>query len=200
MDKKFKEERQKALQDIHDAMMQKLEVLAKEGAKFQNADQMSMPEIIELQEKFRWVPATLMAAMDLKQEKPLRDVFARVSKRYQATKPRKPIQSIAADFKAAQSTDGRASAFEDMRKILKIAARDFEMTYDPLTRDQAKWWLKKHPIGDQYIRIAHKENQRHFMQQALTGLHQTLDALEKGILPPPPKPPQPGKKPRPPGA
>lgn len=194
MNNKFKEDRQKALQEIHDAMMHKLEVLAREASKSKGGDKMTMPEILEQQEKFRWVPAALMVSLDLKQEKPLKDIFARVSKRYQTTKPRKPIQSIAADFKAAQSTEGRASAFEDMRKILKIAARDFEQTYAPLTQDQAKWWLKKHPIGDKYIRIAHKENQRHFMQQTLASLHQTLDALEKGTLRLPKKPQPPGPK------
>ena len=56
MDKKFKEDRKQALADIHDALLQKMEVLAKEGARFSKADDMSMPEIIELEQKFRWLP------------------------------------------------------------------------------------------------------------------------------------------------
>ncbi len=195
MDKMFKEARQKALNDIHDALMQKMEALAKEGAKFSKTDHLSMPEIIEIEQKFRWLPAAVMVTAELKQEKPLKDVFARVSKRYQQTRPRKPINAVASDFTRAAGLDGRASAFADVRKALQIAARDFDISYDPLTRDQAQWWLKKHPIGDQYIRIAHKENQRHFMKQALTALEDTLDLLEAGNLPQnpqKPKPPKPG--------
>lgn len=195
MDKKFQEDRRQALTDIHDALLQKMEALAKEGAKFSKTDDMSMPEIVELEQKFRWLPTAIMVAAELKQEKPLKDVFSRVSKRYQQSRPRKPINAVASDFTRAAGLDGRASAFADVRKALHIAARDFDISYDPLTRDQAKWWLKKHPIGDQYIRIAHKENQRHYMKQALTALEDTLDLLEKGKLPTvskKPKPPKPG--------
>ena len=195
MDKKFQEDRKQALTDIHDALLQKMEALAKEGAKFSKTDDMSMPEIVELEQKFRWLPTAIMVAAELKQEKPLKDVFSRVSKRYQQSRPRKPINAVASDFTRAAGLDGRASAFADVRKALHIAARDFDISYDPLTRDQAKWWLKKHPIGDQYIRIAHKENQRHYMKQALTALEDTLDLLEKGKLPTAskkPKPPKPG--------
>lgn len=195
MDQKFKDDRKQALTDIHDALLQKMEALAKEGTKFSKTDDMSMPEIIELEQKFRWLPTAIMVAAELKQEKPLKEVFSRVSKRYQESRPRKPINAVASDFTRAAGLDGRASAFADVRKALQIAARDFDISYDPLTRDQAKWWLAKHPIGDQYIRLAHKENQRHYMKQALTALEDTLDLLEKGQLPPAPqkpKPPKPG--------
>lgn len=193
MDKKFHEDRKQALSDIHDALLQKMEVLAKEGAQFSKTDDMSMPEIIELEQKFRWLPAAIMVAADLKQEKPLKEIFSRVSKRYQQSRPRKPVNAVASDFTRAAGLDGRASAFADVRKALQIAARDFDISYDPLTRDQAKWWLKKHPIGDQYIRIAHKENQRHYMKQALTALEDTLDLLEKSIPPQSPQKPEPPK-------
>jgi len=195
VDKTFKEERQKALNDIHAALMQKMEALAREGVKFSREEDLSMPEIIEIEQKFRWLPAAIMVTAELKQGKPLKEVFARVSKRYQHTRPRKPVNAVASDFTRVAGLDGRASAFADVRKALQIAARDFDIGYDPLTRDQAQWWLKKHPIGDQHIRIAHKENQRHYMKQALTALEETLDLLEAGNLPQSaqkPKPPKPG--------
>lgn len=196
MDKKFKEDRQKALGEIYDVLLQKMEDLAREGVVFSKAENLSMPEIIEVEQKFRWLPAVLMVAADLKEDKPLKDVFARVSKRYQQTRPRKPINTVASDFTRAAGLDGRASAFADVRKALQIAARDFDISYEPLSRDQAQWWLKKHPIGDQYIRVAHKENQRHYMKQALTALEDTLTLLESGKLKLPPKPAKP-KPPKP---
>lgn len=196
MDKKFKEDRQKALGEIYDVLLQKMEDLAREGVVFSKAENLSMPEIIEVEQKFRWLPAALMVAADLKEDKPLKDVFARVSKRYQQTRPRKPINTVASDFTRAAGLDGRASAFADVRKALQIAARDFDISYEPLGRDQAQWWLKKHPIGDQYIRVAHKENQRHYMKQALTALEDTLTLLESGKLKLPPKPAKP-KPPKP---
>lgn len=196
MDKKFKEDRQKALGEIYDVLLQKMEDLAREGVVFSKAENLSMPEIIEVEQKFRWLPAALMVAADLKEDKPLKDVFARVSKRYQQTRPRKPINTVASDFTRAAGLDGRASAFADVRKALQIAARDFDISYEPLSRDQAQWWLKKHPIGDQYIRVAHKENQRHYMKQALTALEDTLTLLESGKLKLPPKPAKP-KPPKP---
>jgi len=195
MDKKFKEDRKKALGEIYDSLLSKMDDLATEGAAFSKADHLSMPEIIEMEQKCRWLPAAIMVAADLKEDKPLKDVFARVSKRYRPSRPRKPVNAVASDFTRVAGLDGRASAFADVRKALQIAARDFDIGYEPLSRDQAQWWLKKHPIGDQYIRVAHKENQRHYMKQALTALEDTLTLLENGNLPPKPakpKPPQPG--------
>jgi|GEM_PF-1354744 hypothetical protein len=195
-DKKFKADREKALDEIYRTLLRKMDELARQSAAFSKAENLSMPEIIEMEQKFRWLPAAIMVAADLKEEKPLKDVFARVSKRYQQKHPRGPVNAVATDFTRAAGLDGRASAFADVRKALHIAARDFDISYEPLSRDQVQWWLKKHPIGDQYIRIAHKENQRHYMKQALTALEDTLTLLEKGHLPPappamtPPKPPK----------
>jgi len=176
---KFKQERHKALQDIRDAMMIKMEALAKEGAKFTQADHLSMPEIIEVQEKFRWVPTTIGIAMELQQEKPLKEIFSRVSKRYETRRPPQSTQqALPADLAPITGKNGRDTAFAEVRRALDIAERDFDVSYPRLTRDQVQWWLKKHPIGEDSIRLAHKENQRHYMKAALTELRGTLDTLE----------------------
>lgn len=178
-DNTFKQERHKTLQAIRDAMMVKMEALAKEGAKFTQADNLTMPEIIEVQEKFRWVPTTIGLAMELQQEKPLKEIFSRVSKRYESRRPPQATQQqLPADLAPVKGLNGRDTAFAEVRRALDIAERDFDMTYPRLTRDQVQWWLKKHPIGEESIRLAHKENQRHYMKAALTEVRGTLDKLE----------------------
>lgn len=191
--KTFDAERKAAFSQIQTAFTRKMEELAKEGGKYTDQSKMSLPEIVEVQEKFRWTPAVLAAAIDLKADKPLKDIFARVSKRYQppAGFPRKPAPNgPAEDMQRPAAHSGRDSAFADIRKMLEVAERDFDLTYQPLGRDQAEYFLKKHPIGDQHIRFAHKENQRHFMKESIKDVRALLDRLQN----PPaaaPEPPQP---------
>jgi hypothetical protein len=191
--KTFAAERKTAFADIQAAFTRKMEDLAKEGVKYSDQSKMSLPEIVEVQEKYRWTPAVLAAAIDLKADKPLKDIFARVSKRYQPTAgfPRRPAPNgPAEDMQRPAGMSGRDSAFADIRKMLEVAERDFDLTYQPLSRDHAEYFLKKHPIGDQHIRFAHKENQRHFMKESIKEARALLDTLQN----PPsanPKPPQP---------
>lgn len=188
----FDAERKAAFADIQAAFTQKMNVLAQEGVKYTDQSKMSLPDIIEVQEKYRWTPAVLSAAIDLRAGKPLKDIFARVSKRYQppAGFPRRPAPNgPAEDFQRPQGQSGRDSAFADIRKMLDVAERDFDETYQPLSREQAQYFLKKHPIGDQHIRFAHKENQRHFMKESIREARALLDNLQN----PPaaaPRPPQ----------
>jgi len=194
MDKKtFEADRRAAFAEIQAAFTAKMHELAKEGAKYSDSSKMILPEILEVQEKFRWTPTVLAAAVDLKAGKPLKDIFARVSKRYQppAGFPRRPAQDgLAEDMQRPVGQSGRDSAFADIRKMLEVAERDFDQTYQPLNRDQAQYFLKKHPIGEEHIRFAHKENQRHFMKESIREARALLDALQN---PPPVQP----KSPRP---
>lgn len=198
--KTFDAERRAALAEIQAAFTKKMEDLAKEGTKYTDQSKMSLPEIIEVQEKFRWTPAVLSAAIDLQNGRPLKDIFARVSKRYQppAGFPRRGVprgsaadqQLPAEDMQRPQGQSGRDSAFADIRKMLDVAERDFDATYQPLSRDQAQYFLKKHPIGDEHIRFAHKENQRHFMKESIREARALLDNLQNppSAMPKPPSP------------
>jgi len=201
MDKKtFEADRRAAFAEIQAAFTAKMHELAKEGAKYSDSSKMILPEILEVQEKFRWTPTVLAAAVDLKAGKPLKDIFARVSKRYQppAGFPRRPAprgsaadqQRLTEDMERPAGQSGRDSAFADIRKMLEVAERDFDQTYQPLNRDQAQYFLKKHPIGEEHIRFAHKENQRHFMKESIREARALLDTLQN---PPsiPPKSPRP---------
>lgn len=193
MDATFKSARKAALAEIQATFMQKMETLAKEGAQYSDNSKLSLPEIIEVQEKFRWTPAVLAAAVDLQADKPLKDIFARVSKRYEppAGFPRRPAAGgPAEDLQRPAGQSGRDSAFADIRKMLEIAERDFDLTYKPIGREDVKYFLAKHPIGEENIRFAHKENQRHFMKQYIAEARGMLDRLQN---PPPaaPKPPAP---------
>ncbi|MFN7113682.1 MAG: hypothetical protein ACK4PK_04905 [Alphaproteobacteria bacterium] len=186
--KTFEAERKAAFAEIQAAFTKQMDALAKEGVKYTDQSKMSLPEIVEVQEKYRWTPAVLAAAIDLKSGKPLKDIFARVSKRYQPRPgfPRKPgAPPPTEDMQRPAAQSGRDSAFADIRKMLDIAERDFDLTYRPLSRDQAQYFLKKHPIGDESIRFAHKENQRHFMKESIQDVRARLDALQS---PPPPAP------------
>lgn len=180
MDAKFKAERKAALAEIQAAFMQKMDVLAKEGIKYADNSKLSLPEMLEAQEKFRWTPAVLAAAIDLQADKPLKEIFARVSKRYEppAGFPRKSPASLAEDLQQTAGQSGRDSAFADIRRMLDIAERDFDMTYRALSRDEVQYFLKKHPIGEEHIRFAHKENQRHFMKESIREVRAVLDVLQ----------------------
>lgn len=182
MDKKiFEADRKAAFAEIQAAFTAKMHELAKEGAKYSDSSKMILPEILEVQEKFRWTPAVLAAAVDLSAGKPLKDIFARVSKRYQppAGFPRRPAPNgPTEDMQRPAGQSGRDSAFADIRKMLDVAERDFDQTYQPLSRDQVQYFLRKHPIGEENIRFAHKENQRHFMKESIREARALLDTLQ----------------------
>ena len=43
-----------------------------------------------------------------------------------------------------------------------------------LTRESLDYWRKKHPIDDQNLEIAYRENQRHFMTESLKEIRQLV--------------------------
>lgn len=186
----FHSERKAAFDEIQQAFTKQMDVLAQDGVKYADSTKMILPEILEVQEKFRWTPTVLSMAIDLKNDKPLRDIFARVSARYQGGTPRHPAQGLAADLQSTAGQGGRDSAFADIRRALDIAERDFDLTYKPLNREQVQYYLKKHPIGEENIKFAHKENQRHFMKQEIAKVRDILDTLQnppRSPLSPPPR-------------
>ncbi|TAL34795.1 MAG: hypothetical protein EPN97_08000 [Alphaproteobacteria bacterium] len=194
MDRKFREEREKALEEIHKAMTQKIQdLVAWSRAFMQGKEQLTLPDHMRVQETFRWPAAVMFAASDLKEDKMLKEVFSRVSARYQAKDIRQVI-GLSEDLtrSPAAKTDGRLSAFEDVLKVLEVAERDFDLTYRPLTPDSLEFWKRRHPIDPQGLELAYRENQRHFMKESLKDMRETLVALrDKAPKPAAPKPPKP---------
>ncbi len=195
MDKKFKADRDRALDEIQKAVSTRVTELAKWSQTLTgNNKQLLLPEYVELLETFTWPTAVSSAAGDLKQGKSLKEIFARVSSRYQAKDPRQ-VLGLAEDTdrSPAAKLDGRAAAFEDILKVLTVAERDFDITYKPLSAETLKYWSKVHPIGDQNLEFAWKENQRMFMKQSIGELRELVEALRDGkpapaARPTPPKP------------
>ena len=193
-DRKFREDRDKALKEISEALTDKMKELALwSGGFMQGKSQLSLPDYMRVQETFRTAAAVIYAVGDLKEEKSLRDIFSRVSARYQAPDPRQVLGlSEDLDRSPAAKTDGRLSAFEDVLKVLDVAERDFDITYKPLTRDSIDYWRKQHPLDPQSLELAYRENQRHFMKESLKDLRGMLEDLKAGSpKSPAPKPPSP---------
>lgn len=191
LNRKYRKEREAAFDEIQKAFNRKMKELAAWSQEFvKGKTQMTLPEHMELQETFRWPAAVVWAASDLRDGKSLKEIFGRVSDRYQGRDPRQ-ILGIADDFtrSAAAKTDGRLSAFEDMLKVLEVAERDFDITYKPLSRDQIEYWQKKHPLDPASLEYACRENQRHFMKESLKEMRRILHDLQG-------QKPQPGAKPK----
>lgn len=196
-DRKFTREREAALDEIQAAMREKITEAAAWSHVFMRQNpQLLLPDYVKVQEVFRWPTALSVAAGDLKEEKSLKEVFSRVSARYQAPK-RQQVLGVADDLirSEAAKTNGRLSAFEDVLKVLDVAERDFDASYKPLTREQVKYWQKKHPLQPDVLEYAFRENQRHFMKEAISELREAVIALRDGKTPAPrakgAKPPQP---------
>ncbi|MEZ0262118.1 MAG: hypothetical protein ACAH80_14010 [Alphaproteobacteria bacterium] len=177
MDRKFREERNNALEEIQKALTEKMREKALWSQEFVKGKEspMSLPDYMQLQETFRAPAFAIYAVTDLKDDKSLKEVFSRVSGRYQAKDPRQ-VLGVASDLVRSPEakTDGRLSAFEDVLKVLEVAERDFDATYKPLTRESLDYWRKKHPIDDQNLEIAYRENQRHFMTESLKEIRQLV--------------------------
>lgn len=195
MDRKFREERTKALEEIQKALTDKIREKAFWSQEFvKGKDPLILPDYLQLQETFRTVAFASFAAGDLKEEKSLKEVFSRVSAKYQAKDPRQ-VLGVASDLirSPEAKTDGRLSAFEDVLKVLEVAERDFDTTYKPLTRDSLDYWRKKHPIPDESLEYAYRENQRHFMKESLKEVRDLIEGMRDGKPSPAaaPKPPKP---------
>lgn len=193
-DRKFREEREKALKEIQDAMVGKVKSLVGWSQSFMKGkDQLTLPDHMQVQETFRWPNAVFLAASDLRDDKSLKHVFSRVSARYQAPDPRQVV-GLSEDLGRSPEArmDGRLSAFEDVMKMLEVAERDFDMTYKPLSPDSLDYWRKRHPIDPQSLELAYRENQRHFMKESLQEMRKMLqDMKDSGVIPPALKPPSP---------
>lgn len=194
-DRKFREERQKALEEIHKAMTQKIQDLVAWSRDFMKGkEQLTLPDHMRVQETFRWPASVMFAAAELKDDKGLKEVFSRVSTRYQA-KDMRQIIGLSEDLtrSPAAKTDGRLSAFEDVLKVLEVAERDFDLTYRPLTAESMEFWRKRHPIDPQGLELAYRENQRHFMKESLKEIREMLEEMKNGGAPKPPasRPPTP---------
>ncbi len=196
MDKKFRQEREAALNEIQTAIGKKITELAiaNQTAMANRPEGLLLPEHVQTYETFRWPAAISFAAGDLKEEKSLKEIFSRVSARYEG-KDLKQILGVADDFtrSPAAKLDGRTSAFEDVLKVLDVAERDFDLTYKPLTRSMLDYWHKKHPIDDQHLEYAYRENQRYYMKESIKAMREFLTDLQAGkpapgVAPKPPKP------------
>ena len=182
MDRTFKADRDRALDDIQKAITTRVTELAKWSQTLTNSNkQLLLPEYVELLEAFTWPTAVSSAAGDLKNDKSLKEIFSRVSVRYQSHDPRQ-VLGLADDLNRSPQAkvDGRTAAFEDVLKMLTVAERDFDMTYKPLSAESLKYWSRVHPIGDQNLEFAWKENQRMFMKKSIGELRELVEALRDG--------------------
>ena len=196
MDKKFRPEREAASNEIQTALGKKITALAlaNQATMPNRPEGLLLPEHVQIFETFRWPGALSFAAGDLKEEKSLKEIFGRVSARYEG-KDLKQILGVADDFvrTPAAKLDGRTSAFEDVLKVLDVAERDFDLTYKPLDRNMLDYWRKKHPIDDQHLEYAYRENQRQYMKESIKAMREFLTDLQAGkpapgVAPKPPKP------------
>lgn len=188
-DGKFRDERERALDDIRKAVNGKIQELVNWARDFMKGkDQLTLPDHLKIQETFRWPAALLHAASQLKDDKPLKEIFSRVSPRYQADDLRQ-VLGLSDDLtrSPAAKTDGRLSAFEDVLKILDVAERDLDLHPRPLPRETMEFWLKRHPIGPHHLELAYRENQRHFTKESLQEMRRFIVDLKNK----PPKPPAP---------
>ena len=192
LNRKYRLEREAAFGEIEKAFNEKIKELALWSQTFtKGKTQLLLPEHMELQERFRWPSAVICAASDLKDgKKSLKEIFGRVSGRYEGRNPQQ-VLGIADDFtrSVASKTDGRLSAFEDIHKLLDVAERDFDATYKPLSWDQIEYWQKTHPLDPPTLEYAYRENQRHFMKESLKEMRELLNELQTGK-------PRPGAAPR----
>jgi hypothetical protein len=193
-DRKFREERDRALDEIHKAVEAKIhELVAWSRTFMQGKEQLTLPDHLQVMEAFRWPNAIFFAASDLKEDKSLKEVFSRVSARYQAADKRQ-VLGLSEDLtrSVAARTDGRLSAIEDMLKLLEVAERDFDLTYRPLNSESIEFWKKRHPIDPQGLELAYRENQRHFMKESLQQMREMIEGLKnkspKNGTPKPPSP------------
>ncbi len=171
----FTQERKKALQEIRDIAVHRIMTLAKSPLGL-NTPSLDLASFVEVQEAFKWPTVVSTIATELEQGKKLQEVFARVAK------------PQASDL-ASPRHNGRESAFADVLKALEIAERDFEKTYAPLSKEQLKYWKAKHPIEDQHLEYAWKENNRHHMKESIRTLRTDIEALQKKPSVPALKPP-----------
>jgi hypothetical protein len=186
---KFRKDRKNAFDEIREVFLARMDELAKLGATLGDSGKMIMPDYLRTEETFRWPGVVLLITGDLKEEKPLKDVFARVSPRYDAaTRPKLP--AIAGDLAPSAAKDGRNSAFDDVFRALAIAERDFEDTYKYLSKGQLDYWRQRHPLPDAQLQLAYKENQRFARQQVLTEVRRTLEDLQNRAPSAPPWKPQ----------
>lgn len=192
IERKFEQDRQKAFEDIQKALTEKITELAYWSSDFMKdkQDGLILPDYVKVSEVFHWPAALSGAASSFKEgKKDLKEIFSYVSGRYEGKNPQQII-GVADDFarSAEAKLDGRKSAFEDMRKVLDVAERDFDLTYKPLSKDSLDYWHKKHPIEHRHLEYAFRENQRHFMKESITEMRKFLDEVEAGTFQPKPKP------------
>jgi len=183
VDRKFRQERNAALDEIQKAIGEKIKELAiaSQPLTQNRPNGLLLPEHVQLSEMFRWPAAVGYAAGDLKEDKSLKQIFSRVSARYEGKDPNQ-ILGLAEDLTrtAGAKLDGRASAFEDVLKLLDVAERDFDLTYKPLSPSMIEYWKKKHPIDNSYLEYAHRENQRYYMKESISEMRRLLIDLRDG--------------------
>lgn len=189
------QERAKALGEIKQAFIDRMQKLAQAWTPPPDAGGGAiMPEYIRTQETFKWPSTVLHIVSDLEERRPLKEVFSRVSGRYRDKVPDR-ILGLAEDLSPSPAglRDGRASAFEDVLKALDIAERDFDITYQPLSREMVLYWQKRHPLTPDQLETAYRENMRHFMKEMIAEARSVLESLRDSsakapFFPPPPVP------------
>lgn len=186
MDRKFREEREKALDEIHEAILQRIkDLLPWSRAFMQGKERLTLPDHMRVHESFRWPNALLFSVEDLKAQKPLKEIFARVSGRYQAPDPRQ-VLGLSQDLDPSPEArrDGRVAAFEDVMKLIDAAERDFDISYKPLSGESLAFWQKRESRAPEDMERAYRENQRQFMKESLQDLRTLVEELKN----PRPKP------------
>lgn len=181
----FETDRREALEEIRQACVEKVRLLATSPLGDNNRDR-GLPEYIEVEEKFRLPAAMSFVIHELQQGNSLRQAFSYASARYR-DKDRRIVNAMPGDLDPSPATgkDGRTSAFDDVLKALDIIERDFDLNYTPLSREDVRRWQKKHPIDARHIEDAHRVHARQFSKEAIDDMR----ALIKGIQHRPPAPP-----------
>lgn len=175
-------ERKEALKKMKAALLQHVQTLAHEFSDPDALRKANLPDTLKAQEKFYVQGIAYAVTCDLLDGKALKNAFARVSRRHSV----KIVDDVAVrDLTRAKTvTNGTNSAIEDVFQALDILERDFDMNYGPLSRVALDQWKKKHPLTDDALQIAYKENQRHWRCEAIKEIKLVLTKAMAAPTPP----------------
>lgn len=180
-DRKFREDRDRALEEIRDACMDRINRLSDiTSARTPEEDRkQSMTDYVRDEEGFNWPVAVLYIVADMKEEKGLKEAFSHVSVRYDLP-DRRQVLGLMDDLQLspAAKLDGRLNAIETVLKSLDVAERDFSITYRPLRGDEIDDWRRRHPGDDSDIQAAHRAAHEKYTKEQIRELRDMLEGMK----------------------
>ncbi|TAL34796.1 MAG: hypothetical protein EPN97_08005 [Alphaproteobacteria bacterium] len=180
-DKKFREGRDRALEEIRDACIERINRLSGITSKRTPEEdrKQSMADYVRDEEGFNWPVAVLYIVADMKEEKGLKEAFSHVSVRYDLP-DRRQVLGLMDDLQLSPEAklDGRLNAFETILKSLDIAERDFSITYRPLRGDEVDDWRRRHPGDDSDIQAAHRAAHEKCMKEQISSIRDMLEGMK----------------------